>query len=105
MCNECLSKYWDAQFFYIKKKNYKNDKINVKIACIFLFCFIECYPGTYGAGCNATCGYCINNEACLHTNGTCAQGCDPGYKGELCNACKLIFVTFKIGVNFNVDIS
>ena len=68
---------------------------------------IACDPGTYGAGCNEICGHCFQKDTCLHTNGTCAEGCAPGYTGELCKACKLIFVSYSIGVKryFNIDIS
>ena len=45
---------------------------------------IACENGTYGSDCNNTCGQCINDEVCIHTNGTCLNGCDPGYVGPLC---------------------
>ena len=63
-----------------------------------LSCLIACYTGTYGASCNETCGHCFQEESCLHTNGTCIKGCEPGYIGNLCNACKYIFVTYKADV-------
>ena len=45
--------------------------------------FIACENGTYGQECANTCGQCID-DFCFHTNGTCLNGCGPGYVGELC---------------------
>lgn len=45
--------------------------------------FIACENGTYGQECANTCGQCID-DFCFHTNGTCLNGCGPGYIGELC---------------------
>ena len=54
------------------------------------YVLIACDYGTYGQRCDKRCGYCLNKAYCFHTNGTCLNGCDPGYKGNLCNACMLI---------------
>uniref|UniRef100_K1QM59 Receptor-type tyrosine-protein phosphatase zeta n=1 Tax=Magallana gigas TaxID=29159 RepID=K1QM59_MAGGI len=45
----------------------------------------ECDGGKYGRGCSLTCGACINNTPCHHINGSCLQGCGPGFKGQKCD--------------------
>lgn len=50
---------------------------------------VECDNGTYGNGCNRTCGHCANKTICYHVNGTCFEGCDPGYRGSRCHQGKL----------------
>lgn len=53
----------------------------------FLFFFLQrlgCDNGTYGEGCNNTCGNCHVNDVCSHINGTCLAGCGAGFVGELC---------------------
>ena len=45
---------------------------------------LGCDNGTYGNDCNNTCGHCINDESCFHTNGSCLNGCDPGFTGNIC---------------------
>lgn len=45
----------------------------------------ECDGGKYGRGCSLTCGACINNTPCQHINGSCLQGCGPGFKGQKCD--------------------
>ena len=47
-------------------------------------CFVACNNGTFGQDCNYTCGYCLDQEVCYHSNGTCFNGCDAGYAGESC---------------------
>ncbi|XP_065925748.1 multiple epidermal growth factor-like domains protein 10 isoform X2 [Magallana gigas] len=47
-------------------------------------CELECDNGTYGNGCNKTCGHCVNKSLCNHVNGTCFEGCDPRYRGSRC---------------------
>ena len=54
---------------------------------LFTTCFhlkIVCENGTYGQECNTTCGQCGGEEHCHHENGTCLNGCKPGYIGNLC---------------------
>lgn len=55
---------------------------------IFFIILKVCDRGTYGAGCNETCGYCSNKDTCIHTNGTCVKGCDTGYNGDYCKTRK-----------------
>lgn len=45
--------------------------------------FIECNKGSFGQNCTQTCGNCFGKQ-CHHVNGTCAYGCNPGYKGVYC---------------------
>lgn len=39
----------------------------------------------YGPVCSQICGACINSTQCHHINGSCLQGCDPGYRGQKCD--------------------
>ncbi|KAK3761434.1 hypothetical protein RRG08_051268 [Elysia crispata] len=60
----------------------------------------ECPSGKYGVNCNESCSaHCAGtNNACSHINGSCVEGCDPGYTGETCNQeCP----SGKYGVNCN----
>ena len=50
-----------------------------------------CEDGTFGEGC-MECGHCKYNRPCNKFNGTCSDGCAPGYEGELCDqGKKLLF--------------
>lgn len=56
---------------------------------MFFFCFIlGCPTGFYGVDCSETCGNCRDIGQCDRNNGSCLTGCDAGYKGDLCRACK-----------------
>lgn len=55
-----------------------------KFISIDLFLFIECEGGTFGFGCNKTCGNCKHMKDCHHVTGLCTHGCDPGYYGIRC---------------------
>lgn len=46
---------------------------------------LECTNNKYGDGCQTNCGHCLNMSQCHHINGTCFDGCDPGYEGQKCN--------------------
>ena len=39
---------------------------------------------TYGLDCQEICGNCLNLKQCNHINGSCMEGCDPGFQGEKC---------------------
>lgn len=41
---------------------------------------LECENKTYGENCSNTCGRCRNSVACNNINGTCPDGCDPGWQ-------------------------
>ncbi|XP_052271480.1 multiple epidermal growth factor-like domains protein 10 [Dreissena polymorpha] len=45
-------------------------------------CDAVCNAGSWGEGCQETCGHCIGT--CNPQNGTCNQGCEPGYIGATC---------------------
>ena len=45
---------------------------------------IECVNGTFGQDCNERCGECVEKEQCHHVNGSCVNGCKPGYRGIRC---------------------
>lgn len=45
-----------------------------------MFISLECPAGLYGEHCSNNCGNCLNNTNCHHVNGTCSEGCEPGYQ-------------------------
>nr|XP_022317559.1 multiple epidermal growth factor-like domains protein 10 isoform X1 [Crassostrea virginica] len=49
------------------------------------FVFGACPAGTYGPGCANTCGFCLNNQTCDETTGSCER-CSAGYQGILCKS-------------------
>ncbi|XP_071117591.1 receptor-type tyrosine-protein phosphatase epsilon-like isoform X2 [Haliotis cracherodii] len=44
----------------------------------------KCPNETYGFNCNKTCGHCANNNSCHHVTGICPDGCQAGWKLDLC---------------------
>ncbi|XP_061194960.1 multiple epidermal growth factor-like domains protein 11 [Saccostrea echinata] len=44
----------------------------------------ECDNGSYRYNCLENCGACLGYKQCHHINGSCLEGCDAGYEGELC---------------------
>ncbi|KAL3879941.1 hypothetical protein ACJMK2_032217, partial [Sinanodonta woodiana] len=45
----------------------------------------ECIRGTYGYGCNDTCGKCYKGDtSCSLTDGRCVEGCEAGWLGDTC---------------------
>ena len=59
---------------------------------IFFSNILECTPGTYGENCDNVCGVCFNNESCNIVNGSCPDGCGPGYHGDGCDLGKTIIL-------------
>ena len=57
---------------------------NYNIFC-WLFYYIECDSGTFGRECRNICGKCKGNNQCHHINGTCMEGCHPGFIGLQCD--------------------
>lgn len=55
---------------------------------VFLLIIPECDRGTYGNVCNEPCGHCRDINQCSNFNGTCLNGCDAGFKGDLCKTRK-----------------
>lgn len=53
--------------------------------CTLKFWRVACAEGSYGVDCNLTCGHCLDVNQCSNINGTCLNGCDAGYQGDLCN--------------------
>ena len=41
--------------------------------------FSECEDGKWGPRCQLNCGKCLSSP-CNHVNGSCEDGCVPGYK-------------------------
>lgn len=53
--------------------------------------FSACLNGKYGPNCREICGHCYNNSDCYHGNGTCLEGCDPGYWNHECKTRTFFF--------------
>lgn len=53
-----------------------------------------CQTGKYGSSCLHDCGSCLTNETCLSSDGTCGNGCAPGFDLSKDNKCKTGFYTF-----------
>ena len=51
---------------------------------IYIFFILACENLTYGLDCREVCGNCLNLKQCNHINGSCMEGCDPGFQGEKC---------------------
>lgn len=62
-----------------------------KLFKVFVILVSECTKGSYGSGCNETCGHCRHVSQCFHINGSCPTGCDTGYQGGLCKSREYIF--------------
>ena len=58
----------------------------------------ECPTGSYGPGCTKTCN--INckgpDNFCDHINGTCTNGCEDGYRGQMCDSGTFAVSTFAL---------
>ncbi|KAL3879927.1 hypothetical protein ACJMK2_032203 [Sinanodonta woodiana] len=81
-----------ARFISLKRLNY-----------ILVICEVivegECIRGTYGSGCNDTCGNCYKGYvSCSPTDGMCVDGCEAGWHGY---ACKQKCDTGSYGFNCN----
>lgn len=72
--------------------------LKVKRSYDYLFCFcLECSGGMFGEGCSSQCEQCADNLQCHHINGTCLNGCKPGYTSQLCNQRRwIIFLKFNV---------
>ena len=58
--------------------------------------FAECNNNKYGLNCSETCGKCRDFSQCHYINGSCLNGCDPGFLGERCNLGIVFFACGKI---------
>lgn len=43
-----------------------------------------CPNGYFGRKCLETCGKCLDDRKCDNVDGTCIDGCNAGFKGDLC---------------------
>ena len=50
------------------------------------FHFVACVQGWFGYNCRKECGYCKDNVTCNFKDGTCRNGCEPGYTTDTCEA-------------------
>lgn len=77
---------------HVLQSNLKDDFTNISV---FLFDFFlydtACSNGTFGNDCTELCGHCKNYTYCHHINGSCLDGCKPGYIGDFCNLRKQTF--------------
>lgn len=60
----------------------KKEKTNI------IFISSECIKGSYGIGCNETCGHCRDENQCSHINSNCLTNCEVGFKGIVCTTGK-----------------
>lgn len=56
-----------------------------------MFISLECPAGLYGEHCSNNCGNCLHNTNCHHVNGTCSEGCEPGYQEHNCTEGKYLY--------------
>lgn len=63
-----------------------------KVQNISFYVLPDCDNGTYGKDCNNTCGHCFDKNSCFHSNGSCLNGCEPGFTGELCKSCMYVII-------------
>ena len=55
---------------------------------VWFFCYFAtaCFLGKYGVNCVTDCGHCsADGESCDGVTGICPGGCEPGYKGDMCD--------------------
>ena len=96
------SRVWNKCILYKKKIKRKNASLlNVNY-------FLACENGYYGIECNSTCGHCSIQNDCFHENGTCFNGCELGYSGDLCqngkvNTKHLILINIIQTTHFHID--
>ena len=83
----CFFSDWNPVNWCIKTKLTSKQKPTVEYKILLLN--LECSDGTYGKECQDICGYCADLDVCHHTNGSCPNGCEAGYKGRLCKTRKL----------------
>lgn len=57
-----------------------------------IFDFSECVNGKYGLSCENNCNHCQQDTQCHNVNGSCLQGCSPGYIGPFCNISKWLYI-------------
>ena len=58
-----------------------------------LLCFFtECDNGTFGKNCTELCGNCVEEGQCHFVNGTCMDGCVPGFSGPFCIESNMFWV-------------
>ena len=57
--------------------------LRIDIFYVWFSTLLEC-DYSYGLECAKTCGHCLDSKPCNHLNGTCVNGCAPGFHGEKC---------------------
>lgn len=75
---------------------------------VVLFTFTECSNVKFEDGCYRDCGYCRNMSQCHHENGSCVNGCEPGYKQYDCKQRMSkypYFISILKCITFIVDLS
>jgi hypothetical protein len=66
--------------------------IITKHCMTLFFLFSECANGTYGLGCNGTCGKCKDGAVCDKVTGNCDK-CEPGWYQPLCQQGEWILIS------------
>ena len=53
--------------------------------------FTECKDKKYGLNCSENCGNCRDLRQCHYINGSCLNGCSPGFQGKKCTMGSVLF--------------
>ena len=75
---------YNHELTLVQKIIEKANKKNLLFFKCSYYILQDCDDGTFGEDCNSTCGHCVYEETCFHINGTCLDGCVPGFIGEQC---------------------
>lgn len=79
-------------------KIYVTHRLHVKLQTVDAFFIIHtvCQNGKFGSNCLQSCGKCKGGSRCHHVNGSCFNGCSPGYNGTLCMDGMVLFIFFHL---------
>lgn len=56
----------------------------VRLVFLYVLLNLACPNGVFGRKCLETCGNCLSDETCNNVDGMCMDGCNEGFKGDLC---------------------
>lgn len=71
-----------------KKKNNNYKKAIYRLHIYFVRFCVACPPSKHGENSSELCGNCFQNLPCNHIDGTCMNGCQEGFRGQLCRTSK-----------------
>ena len=89
--------YQIPYYVYINEKEkcraLQEKETSLFILMFNLFCIVtECDNGTFGKDCTESCGNCVKDGQCHFVNGTCMNGCVPGFSGPFCIESNIFWV-------------